>query len=173
MNTLKSLLSSGGIGLLTDECASVYLDDFDVLNVDCAKATISKALGLAIITASTIVKLPQILNMLKVTFVEKTTKCSKLLNQGQICRWPFIRVNSPRALSLCHHYRLRPRPRFPFLVVGRILVYGVANGVDCVSNLLLQWPNNTGRALHCRLLWLHFGSGSRYPNHFSSNKYFS
>jgi len=65
MNTLKSLLSSGGIGLLTDECASVYLDDFDVLNVDCAKATISKALGLAIITASTIVKLPQILNMLK------------------------------------------------------------------------------------------------------------
>ena len=66
MDALKSLLSSGGIGLLTDECASAYLDHFDILNVDCAKATISKALGLAIIAASTIVKLPQILNMLKV-----------------------------------------------------------------------------------------------------------
>ena len=65
MDALKSLLGSGGINLLTDECASAYLDNFDVLNVECAKATISKALGLAIIAGSILVKLPQILNMMK------------------------------------------------------------------------------------------------------------
>ena len=65
MEALKSLLSSGGIGLLTDECASAYLDNFDLLNIDCAKATVSKALGLGIIAGSIMVKLPQILNMLK------------------------------------------------------------------------------------------------------------
>ena len=80
METIKSLLSSGGIGLLTDECASVYLDSFDLLNIDCAKATISKvlfkeektwrenllqALGLGIIAGSIMVKLPIIFNMMK------------------------------------------------------------------------------------------------------------
>ena len=40
MDVLKSLLGSDGINILTDECASVYLDDFDILNVECAKGIV-------------------------------------------------------------------------------------------------------------------------------------
>ena len=40
MDVLKSLLGSDGINILTDECATVYLDDFDILNVECAKGIV-------------------------------------------------------------------------------------------------------------------------------------
>jgi len=65
MDILKNGLGPGGIGLLSDECTSTYLDDFNLLDVECGKATISKGLGLAIIAGSILVKLPQILNIMK------------------------------------------------------------------------------------------------------------
>jgi len=70
MEVLKGFLGSGGINILTDECVTVYLDDFDILNLDCAKATVSKALGLAIIAGSIGVKLPQIMSILKAKSAE-------------------------------------------------------------------------------------------------------
>jgi len=70
MESLKTLVGSAGIGLLSDHCVSTYLDEFDILDVECAKATISKALGLAIIAGSILVKLPQIMNILKAQSAE-------------------------------------------------------------------------------------------------------
>ncbi|XP_011501674.1 PREDICTED: mannose-P-dolichol utilization defect 1 protein homolog [Ceratosolen solmsi marchali] len=45
------------------ECLKVYLDDFNFFHMECFKATLSKTLGLAIISGSVLVKLPQILKI--------------------------------------------------------------------------------------------------------------
>eukprot|EP00475_Leptophrys_vorax_P019022 TRINITY_DN2599_c0_g1_i2.p1 TRINITY_DN2599_c0_g1~~TRINITY_DN2599_c0_g1_i2.p1 ORF type:complete len:279 (-),score=86.77 TRINITY_DN2599_c0_g1_i2:53-889(-) len=52
-------------GLLTVSCAGLYFDQFDLLNAACGKLVVAKALSLAIILGSLIVKVPQILNILR------------------------------------------------------------------------------------------------------------
>lgn len=64
MDVLKWSLGPAGVNLLSDECLSIYLDDFDVLHAECFKATLSKGLGIAIILGSIFVKVPQIINLL-------------------------------------------------------------------------------------------------------------
>lgn len=47
-------------GLLSDECWHTYFADFDLLNVSCLLALVSKALSLAVIGGAFFVKLPQL-----------------------------------------------------------------------------------------------------------------
>ena len=42
MDILKNGLGPGGIGLLSDECTSTYLDDFNLLDVECGKGPFYK-----------------------------------------------------------------------------------------------------------------------------------
>ena len=63
MDGLKWSLGPDGVNLLTDQCLSVYLDDFDLLNAECFKPTLAKALGLAIIAGTNILLIPQIMNL--------------------------------------------------------------------------------------------------------------
>ena len=56
MDLIKQLVGPSGINLLTEECSVKYLDEFDILDQDCFKATLAKALGLAIIAGSILVK---------------------------------------------------------------------------------------------------------------------
>ena len=56
MDLLKQLVGPTGINLLTEECTVKYLDEFDILDQDCFKATLAKGLGLAIIAGSILVK---------------------------------------------------------------------------------------------------------------------
>jgi len=56
MDLIKQLVGPSGINLLTDECSVKYLDEFDILDQDCFKSTLAKALGLAIIAGSILVK---------------------------------------------------------------------------------------------------------------------
>ena len=37
MDFVKASLGPAGVNLLSDECLSVYLDEFDILNPDCFK----------------------------------------------------------------------------------------------------------------------------------------
>ena len=64
MDLIKWSLGPSGVNLLTDECLTTYLDNFDILNGECFAATVSKALGLGIIAGSIMVKVPQIINLM-------------------------------------------------------------------------------------------------------------
>ena len=37
MDVIKTVLGGDGINLLSDECLSTYLDDFNIFDPDCAK----------------------------------------------------------------------------------------------------------------------------------------
>ncbi|KAL6261791.1 hypothetical protein P5V15_006879 [Pogonomyrmex californicus] len=51
--------------LFTQECIKEYFDKFNFLHVGCFKTTLSKGLGLGIIGGSLLVKIPQIVKILK------------------------------------------------------------------------------------------------------------
>ncbi|KAL6434338.1 hypothetical protein ACFW04_006041 [Cataglyphis niger] len=51
--------------LFSQECTKEYLDKFNFLHVACFKATLSKFVGLSIIGGSLLVKVPQIMKILK------------------------------------------------------------------------------------------------------------
>ena len=79
MDFLKSALGPGGAALMSDECLKTYLEDFDILDADCFKATLSKGLGLAIILGSILVKVPQIMNVMNSKSAEGLSLFSTLL----------------------------------------------------------------------------------------------
>lgn len=51
--------------IVREDCWDTFFTKFDLFNVSCLKASISKALGFAIIAGSFVVKLPQVINILK------------------------------------------------------------------------------------------------------------
>jgi mannose-P-dolichol utilization defect protein 1 len=61
---LPAPLRDAAVSLLGDKCYSALLLDVDLTDVDCVKLAISKALGVAIVGVSAIVKLPQLVNLL-------------------------------------------------------------------------------------------------------------
>lgn len=54
-----------GVSLLGDQCYSSLVLDIDVTDADCLKLAVSKALGIGIVAASSIVKVPQIINLVR------------------------------------------------------------------------------------------------------------
>lgn len=54
-----------GIQLIGDKCWKQLVWDLDPTNVDCLKLAVSKALGTAIVGVSAIVKIPQLVNIVK------------------------------------------------------------------------------------------------------------
>ncbi|CAK7264716.1 hypothetical protein SEPCBS57363_001221 [Sporothrix epigloea] len=54
-----------GIGLLGDRCYQALILDVDETNIECIKLAVSKGLGVGIVGASAIVKVPQILNLVR------------------------------------------------------------------------------------------------------------
>jgi mannose-P-dolichol utilization defect protein 1 len=62
METLRSVLTPI---LIKEECFDKFLVDYDFFNADCLKYSLSKGLGLGIIAGSVLVKVPQILKILR------------------------------------------------------------------------------------------------------------
>ncbi|CAK7216183.1 hypothetical protein SCUCBS95973_002724 [Sporothrix curviconia] len=54
-----------GVGLLGDTCYKALILDVDETNVECIKLAVSKGLGVGIVGASAVVKVPQILNLVR------------------------------------------------------------------------------------------------------------
>lgn len=52
-------------GVFPDDCFERLVEDLDVGNIECVKKTVSEVLGYAIITGAFIVKVPQILNIVR------------------------------------------------------------------------------------------------------------
>ncbi|KAF7998338.1 hypothetical protein HCN44_009736 [Aphidius gifuensis] len=51
--------------LFTDKCIKEYFTDFNFLDADCFKATLSKGLGIGVIAGSVMVKVPQVVKIYK------------------------------------------------------------------------------------------------------------
>lgn len=54
-----------GVSLIGEQCYSSLVLDIDVADADCLKLAVSKALGIGIVGASSIVKVPQIVNLVR------------------------------------------------------------------------------------------------------------
>ncbi|CAK7219986.1 hypothetical protein SBRCBS47491_004036 [Sporothrix bragantina] len=54
-----------GVGLLGETCYQALILDVDETNVECIKLAVSKGLGVGIVGASAVVKVPQILNLVR------------------------------------------------------------------------------------------------------------
>lgn len=61
----KKLIKKAALLLFTQECTKEYLDEFNFFHVACFKATLSKFLGLGIVGGSLLVKVPQIVKIIK------------------------------------------------------------------------------------------------------------
>ncbi len=51
-------------GLFTPECWGVFFEQWDVFNAGCLKLLLSRGISIAIVVLSSILKVPQILNIL-------------------------------------------------------------------------------------------------------------
>jgi mannose-P-dolichol utilization defect protein 1 len=105
-----------GVSILGDVCYKTLLLDIDVTATDCIKLAVSKGLGIGIIAASSIVKVPQILKLISSKSAEGISFLSYLLE------------TSAYLISLAYNYR----QGFPFSTYGEtslILVQNVAISV--------------------------------------------
>ncbi|CAG8973069.1 hypothetical protein HYALB_00009373 [Hymenoscyphus albidus] len=73
-----------GITLLGEKCYKTLLLDIDVTSTECIKLGISKGLGLGIIAASSIVKVPQILKLISSGSAAGVSFLSYLLETGAL-----------------------------------------------------------------------------------------
>ncbi|KAH0947759.1 hypothetical protein HN011_001007 [Eciton burchellii] len=62
---MAQLIRKVALLLFTQECMREYFDEFNFFHIGCFKASLSKTLGLGIIAGSLLVKIPQILKILK------------------------------------------------------------------------------------------------------------
>lgn len=62
---MTEILKSVLLTVLSENCYSEYFDKYNFLDLPCFKASLSKGLGIGIIAGSILVKIPQILKILK------------------------------------------------------------------------------------------------------------
>lgn len=114
-----------GVSIVGDACYKALLLDVDVENTECIKLAVSKGLGIGIIGASSVVKVPQILKLVKSQSAEGVSFLSYLLE------------TSAYLISLAYNYR----NEFPFSTYGETALILGQNVV--ISVLVL---NYSGRA---------------------------
>ncbi|KAF2755016.1 mannose-P-dolichol utilization defect 1 protein-like protein [Pseudovirgaria hyperparasitica] len=119
---LPAPIVTAGRDLIGPYCYKTVVEDFDLLNhPECVKLGVSKALGIAIIGASAIVKVPQLIKLLQ-------TKTAKGLSFTS-----YALETSAYIISLAYNYR----HGFPFSTYGEtalILIQNVA-----ISALVLHF----------------------------------
>lgn len=101
------------------DCYELFFTKFDFTNGECLKITISKGLGYAIIAGSAILKIPQILKIVKAGSVEGISKSLFYLE----------------TLTLLHAATYSIRQKIPFSVYGESLIILSQN----VVIILLFW----------------------------------
>jgi mannose-P-dolichol utilization defect protein 1 len=126
---LPGPLDEALISLLGPQCHSALLRDLDIsTHPECVKLAISKALGLAIITAASVVKVPQMVKLLQSQSAQGLSFTSYVLETTSFL------------ITLAYN----ARNGFPFSTYGEtalILVQDVA-----ISALILHFSNKSGLA---------------------------
>lgn len=117
-----------GISIIGPSCYKVLLENVDLSDSVCLKLAISKGLGIGIIGASSVVKIPQILKLLSSKSASGISFLSYLLE------------TSAYLISLAYNYR----QGFPFSTYGETALIMVQNVVIAV--LVLQYSGQTSNA---------------------------
>jgi len=117
-----------GVSLIGDTCYRSLVQDIDLSNNECVKLAISKGLGIGIIGASSVVKIPQILKLVSSKDAAGISFLSYLLE------------TSAYLISLAYNVRLG----FPFSTYGETGLILVQNVVIAV--LVLNYNGRTAAA---------------------------
>lgn len=120
-----------GVSIIGETCYKTLLLDVNLQDVDCLKLAISKGLGIGIIAASSIVKVPQILKLLNSKSAAGVSFLSYLLE------------TSAYLISLAYNFR----NGFPFSTYGETALILGQNVI--ISVLVL---NYSGRASYAAVL---------------------
>lgn len=99
------------MALIGKQCYKVLVEDLDVLNGECLKYSLSKALGVGIVLGGSIVKVPQILKIVNAGSVRGLSLSSYLLETASYC------------ISLAYNVR----KEFPFSTYGETAFLTVQN----------------------------------------------
>lgn len=125
---LPSPICDLGISILGDVCYQKLIHDIDPSSSECLKLAVSKGLGIGIIAAASVVKIPQILKLINSKSSDGISFLSYLLE------------TSSYLISLAYNYR----SGFPFSTYGETSFIMVQNVVIAV--LVLQYGGKTGAA---------------------------
>jgi mannose-P-dolichol utilization defect 1 len=117
-----------GVSLIGQECYKTLLLDVDLAHAECVKLAVSKGLGIGIIGASSIVKVPQILKLINSQSAEGVSFLSYLLETAAYL------------ISLAYNVR----NEFPFSTYGETALILGQNVV--ISVLVLNYSGQKGLA---------------------------
>jgi mannose-P-dolichol utilization defect protein 1 len=124
-HNLPKPIADLGIWLIGDKCYKTLLLDIDPSHTECLKLAVSKGLGIGIIGASSIVKVPQLLKLINSQSADGLSFLSYLLE------------SSAYLISLSYNVRRG----FPFSTYGEtalILIQNIA-----IASLVLQYSGNS------------------------------
>lgn len=127
-HNLPPFLRDFGESLLGKQCYSSLVLDIDILDFDCDKLAISKVLGIAIVSAASFVKVPQIINLVRSKSASGISLASYLLE------------STSYLISLVYNVR----NGFPFSTYGETLFILAQNAVIMV--LVLNYSGKQGAA---------------------------
>ncbi|KAJ2902445.1 uncharacterized protein MKZ38_000574 [Zalerion maritima] len=117
-----------GVSMVGEKCYGSILLDLNLEDVECLKLGVSKGLGISIVGASSIVKLPQIIKLINSQSAAGISFLSYLLETSSFL------------ISLAYNYR----NGFPFSTYGETALILIQNVV--VTGLILQYAAPKGTA---------------------------
>lgn len=126
MDPFKGLLLTY---LMPESCYDEFFLNFNFLDVPCLKVVISKGLGIGIILGSVLVKLPQIVKLLRASSAEGLSLQSVLLE--------LMAITGTMTYSILH--------RFPFSAWGEALFLMLQT--LAIGFLILHYNQKTGRGV--------------------------
>ncbi|PVV02071.1 hypothetical protein BB560_003490 [Smittium megazygosporum] len=129
MSWLPSFIRIHVVTLLGENCTQVLVDNLNLFEPTCFKLAISKALGLGIVLGGCIVKLPQILKILKSHSVHGLSFVA------------FFMETIANAVTVAFNFR----QSFPFTTYGESLFIGIQNFI--ISLLILALNGSVGMAV--------------------------
>lgn len=127
-HALPTPVSNFGKTLIGDKCYKSLVFDIDVTDTECLKLSISKGLGLGIVGASSVVKVPQILKLVDSKSASGISFLSYLLE------------TSSYLISLAYNHR----NNFPFSTYGETALILAQNAV--ITVLVLNYSGKASMA---------------------------
>lgn len=127
-HNLPSPISDAASQLLGDSCYRSLVHNINISDSVCLKLAVSKALGIGIIGASSVVKIPQLLKMINSQSAEGISFLSYLLETASY------------VISLVYNIR----NQFPFSTYGEVALIAIQN--LAISVLVLQYSGKGAAA---------------------------
>lgn len=127
-HNLPVFIHDAGSTIIGDACYKALILDIDPSNTECVKLAVSKGLGIGIVAASSVVKVPQIIKL----FRSRSASGVSFLS--------YVLETSSYLISLAYNFR----HGFPFSTYGETFLILAQNIV--ITVLVLRYSGQTGRA---------------------------